>query len=163
MSVKMIFLTGTLVVAGIVADAGMIGVRVHEKKPEGTNLHLYVPAVLVPLGVKIAPERHLERAMQQAKEFLPAMRIAAEELERMPDGLLVEVLSPREHVMIVKSGGSLVVDVDNDRETVHVSVPLRMVRNLARDLEARAQRMGPFEDTQSQPFGGRPSDAHWRK
>lgn len=163
MSVKMIFLTGTLVVAGIVADAGMIGVRVHEKKPDGTNLLLYVPAVLVPLGMKIAPERQLESAMRRAKEFLPAMRIVAEELERMPDGLLVEVLSPREHVMIVKSGGSLVVDVDNDRETVHVSVPLQMVRNLARDLEARAQRMDPLVDTQSQPFEGRPPVAHWRK
>jgi hypothetical protein len=148
MSVKMVFLTGTLVLAGIVADAGFIGVRVHEKKPDGTNLRLYVPAVLVHLGVRLVPERELARAMSRASEFLPAMRIAAEELERIPDGLLVEVSSPREHVLIVKSGGSLVVDVDSDRETVHVSVPLKMVRNLARDLEARARRTTPEQDSQ---------------
>jgi hypothetical protein len=148
MSVKMVFLTGTLVVGGIVADAGFIGVRVHEKKPDGTNLRLYVPAVLVPLGVRLAPERELARAMSHAREFLPAMRIAAEELERIPDGVLVEVDSPREHVLIVKSGGSLVVDVDSDRETVHVSVPLKMVRNLARDLEARARHTMPVQDSQ---------------
>ena len=163
MSVKMIFLSGTLVIAGIVADAGMIQVRVLEKKTDGTNLRLYVPAALVPLGVMIAPERQLEHAMRRAHEFLPAMRIASEELERMPDGLLVEVLSPREHVMIVKSGGALVVDVDTSRETVHVSVPLRMVRNLARDLEARTQHLDPLVDTQSQPLGDGPSDAHRRK
>ena len=147
MSVKMVFLTGTLVVAGIVADAGFIGVRVHEKKPDGTNLRLYVPAVLVPLGVRLAPERELERAMSHAREFLPAMRIAAEELERIPDGLLVEVSNSREHVLIVKRGGSLVVDVDNDGETVHVSVPLDIVRNLARDLEARTRHAAPVQDT----------------
>lgn len=147
MSVKMVFLTGTLVVAGIVADAGFIGVRVHEKKPDGTNLRLYVPAILVPLGVRIAPERDLERAMSHAREFLPAMRVAAEELERIPDGPLVEVDSAREHVLIAKRGGSLVVDVDSDRETVHVSVPLRTVRNLARDLEARGGNAAPVQDT----------------
>lgn len=148
MSVKLVLLTGTLVVGGIVADAGFIGVRVHEKKPDGTNLRLYVPAVLVPLGVRLAPERELAQAMSRAREFLPAMRIAAEELERIPDGLLVEVNRPREHVLIVKSGGSLVVDVDSDRETVHVSVPLKMVRNLTRDLEARVRHTMPVQDSQ---------------
>jgi hypothetical protein len=158
MSVKMVFLTGTLVLAGIVADAGFIGVRVQEKKPGGTNLRLYVPAVLVPLGLRLAPERELERAMSQAREFLPAMRIAAEELERIPDGLLVEVSSPREHVLIVKRGGSLVVDVDSDRETVHVTLPLKIVRNLARDLEARAQHATPVQDSRDQTFKGEPID-----
>ncbi|HEV8383848.1 MAG TPA: hypothetical protein VGQ11_03175 [Candidatus Acidoferrales bacterium] len=143
MSVKMVLLTGTLVVTGIVADTGIIGVRVHEKKPEGTNLRLYVPAILVPAAMRIAPVRELNRAAMRAKEFLPAMRIAVEELERIPDGPLVEVDSPREHIRIVKSGGSLVVDVDNARETVHVSVPLRMVSNLARDLESRADQGTP--------------------
>jgi hypothetical protein len=86
--------------------------------------------------------------MSHAREFLPAMRIAAEELERIPDGLLVEVSSPREHVLIVKRGGSLVVDVDNAGETVHVSMPLKTVRNLARDLEARARHTMPEQDSQ---------------
>jgi hypothetical protein len=143
MSAKMIFLTGTLVVAGIVADAGIITVRVTEKKEDGKNIHLFVPAILVPMGVKLAPERELERVMHRAREFMPAMRIAAEELERIPDGLLVEVKNPREYVHIEKRGGSLVVDVDNDRESVHVSVPLKMVCNVARELEARAQRVDP--------------------
>lgn len=160
MSVKMVFLTGTLVLAGIVADAGFIGVRIHEKKPDGTNLRLYVPAALVPLGMKLAPERELERAMSQAREFLPAMRIAAEQLERIPDGLLVEVSSPREHVLIVKSGGSLVVDVDDAGETVHVSVPLRMVRNLARDLEARGRRTPPVQHSQNQFHSGEALDTN---
>ena len=149
MSVKLMFMTGTLVVGGIVADAGMIGVRVHEKKPDGTNLRLYVPAILVPVAMKIAPERELDRAAMRAKEFLPALRIAVEELERIPDGPLVEVQSPREHVSIVKSGGSLVVDVDDAHDTVHVTVPLKMVSNLARDLEARAERVAPVQESQN--------------
>jgi hypothetical protein len=143
MSVKLFFLTGTLVVAGVVADTGIIGVRVHEKKPDGTNLRLYVPAILVPAAMKIIPECELDRAALRAREFLPAMRIAAEELERIPDGPLVEVDSPREHVRIVKSGGSLIVDVDDAHDTVHVSIPLRMVSQVARNLEARARQAAP--------------------
>ena len=143
MSVKLAFLTGTLVVAGIVADTGIIGVRVHEKKPDGTNLRLYVPAILVPAAMSIVPAHELDRAAMRAKEFLPAMRIAAEELERIQDGPLVEVHSPREHVSIVKSGGLLVVDVDDARNTVHVTLPLKMVSKLARDLEARASQATP--------------------
>ncbi|MBI1750882.1 MAG: hypothetical protein HY234_11360 [Acidobacteria bacterium] len=138
MSLKVVFLTGTLVVAGIVADGGMIAVKVHEKKPDGTNLRLYVPAVLVPIGMKFAPEEELCGAAEQAKEFLPAMRITAEELSRIPDGPLVEVSSAREKVSIVKSGGSLVVDVDGPGETVHVAVPLKMAKKVVRELEARA-------------------------
>ena len=146
MSAKMVFLTGTLVVAGIVADAGIITVHVNQKRAEGNNIHLFVPAILVPLGVKFAPQRELERVMRRSKEFMPALRIAAEELDRMPDCVLVEVKSPREYVHIEKSGGSLLVDVDNDRESVHVSVPLKMVRSVARDLEARGERMEPRVD-----------------
>jgi hypothetical protein len=139
----MVLLTGTLVVAGIVADAGIISVRVHEKKPDGTNVRLYVPAIVVPIGMKFAPEKELNRAAEQAKEFLPALRIAAEELARIPDGPLVEVTSPKEKVSIVKSGSLLVIDVDDAGETVHVSVPIQMMNQLARELEARAQRLAP--------------------
>ena len=150
MSVKLVLLTGTLVVAGAVVDAGLIGVRVHEKKPDGTNLRLYVPAILVPAAVKLAPAQELDRAMHHAKEFLPALGIAADELQRIPDGPLVEVDSSREHVRIVKSGGSLVIDVDSNRETVHLSVPLKTVSKVARELEARAAR-APSEGVTENP------------
>ena len=163
MSVKMVLLTGTLVVAGIVADAGMIGVRIHEKKPDGTNVRLYVPAILVPAAMTFVPEQELEQAMRQAKEFLPALRIAAEELERIPDGPLVEVRSPREHVSIVKRGGSLVVDVENADETVHVTLPLKMVSKLARELEARARHKTPVQDSRSQSPQGGPIDTRETK
>jgi len=138
MSLKMVFLIGTLVLAGIVADGGIIAAKVHQKKPHGTNLRLYLPAVLVPVGMKIAPGEPLRRAASEVKEFLPAMRVAAEELSKCPDGRLVEVSSPREQVRIVKSGGSLVVDVSSAQEEVHVSLPLKMVGKVFRELEARA-------------------------
>ncbi len=159
MSVKMVLLTGTIVVAGIVADAGVIGVRVHEKQPDGTNLRLYVPANLVPAAMKIAPARELDRAAIRAKEFLPAIRIAADELQRIPDGPLVEVNSPREHVSIVKSGGSLIIDVDDAHDTVHVSVPLKMLSKLARDLEARAARAVPGSEMEGRFDEDQPLDA----
>jgi hypothetical protein len=44
---------------------------------------------------------------------------------------LVEVTSPHENVSIVKRGDSLVIDVDEANESVHVSVPLKLVSIVA--------------------------------
>lgn len=159
MSVKMVFLTAGLVVAGVVADTGIIGVRVHEKRPDGTNLRLYVPAILVPAAMKFAPDRELNRAAERVKEHLPLLKIAAEELDRIPDSVLVEVNSPREHVSIVKRGGSLVIDVDDSHDTVHVSVPLKMVKSVLSDLEARAKHSSSEFDRQDSFHRDTPLDS----
>ena len=51
-----------------------------------------------------------------------------------PDGPLVQVTSPHEKVSIVKRGDPLVIDVDEANETVHVSVPLKVVEVVARQI-----------------------------
>jgi hypothetical protein len=141
MTFKAIFLTGTLVTAGLVVDAGVIHVKVHEKKPDGTNLNLYVPAILATGGAHFVPDRHLERMAREMRDVLPALAVAARELEKIPDGPLVEVTSEREQVSVVKEGGNIVVDVNDRGETVHVSVPLRMIHSLARQLEEKTARL----------------------
>jgi hypothetical protein len=44
------------------------------------------------------------------------------------------VTSPQEKVSIVKRGDSLIIDVDEANETVHVSVPLKVVGVVARQI-----------------------------
>lgn len=137
----LLFLTCTTVVMGAVVtyNAGAVRVSVQEKKPGGTHLNLFVPAVVVAPALDFVPEDVLREKLVQARPWLPAIRIASRELERTPDAVLVEVINSRDHVKITHRGGSLIVDVNSDDETVHVAVPLGMVHAIAEKLE----RAGP--------------------
>jgi len=127
---------GTALLAGVVIyDAGAIRVQVREKGPGGENIHLLVPAVAVPVALKFVPDDKLREAAREMRPWLPAIKVAAEELARCPDGPFVEVTSAQEKVSITKRGGSLVIDVDNQGETVHVSFPLRILPSIVREFE----------------------------
>jgi len=121
---------GTAVVAGAaISSEGFIHVRVHEKHPGGANFAVIVPAAVVPVALHFVPKKHFDRAPEELQEALPIVDAAVPELEKCPDGVLVEVIDPGEHVLITKSGGSIVIDVNDHNDTVHVSVPLRAVRS----------------------------------
>jgi hypothetical protein len=121
---------GTAVVAGAaLASEGFIHVRVHEKNPGGKNISLIVPAAVVPVALHFVPRKDLDQAPRDLQEVLPIIDAAVPELEKCQDGVLVEVVDPGEHVIISKAGGSVVIDVNDHDDTVHVSVPLRAVRS----------------------------------
>jgi len=123
---------GTLLVAGaFVYDMGAIRVSVQGKQPGGENVHLIVPAAVVPLALPFVPDKDLQEAAEQVRPWLPAIEAATEELARCPDGPLVQVTSPHEKVSIVKRGDSLVIDVDDANEKVHLSVPVKLVSVIA--------------------------------
>jgi hypothetical protein len=121
--------------AVVIYDAGAVRIRVHEKKADGENIRLIVPAAAVPLAMRLAPEKDLRKASKDVQPYLPAIKIAAEELAKCPDGPLVQVTNSKERVSIVKRGGTLEIDVDSPDETVHVSFPLKMVHAVAQRLE----------------------------
>jgi hypothetical protein len=140
MSFKLGALTAALVLTGIVADAGFIHVRVHEAREDGTHVNLYVPAILATSGARFMPEKQLEQHADELRAALPALRVAARELERLPDGPLVEVTSAREEVRVAKEGSRLVVEAKNEKEEVHVSLPLRAMAEVAQNLESALPR-----------------------
>ena len=126
---------GSLVFAGAAAfSEGAVNVRVLEKKPDGTHVRLIVPAALVPLGLEFVPAGNLREASAELKPWRPKIQAAVDGLEKCPDGLLVEVIDPDEHVRVAKEGSSLVVDVDDRENVVHLSVPLGTVRRVLRRL-----------------------------
>ena len=126
---------GLLVLTGVVVyEAGAIRVEVFEKSRGGHHIWLAVPAALLPIGVKLAPKQTLRDATRELRPWLPAIRAASKELERCPDGPLVEVDDRKEQVRIAKRGGALYIDVDSDTETVHVSFPLGVVAYTAGQL-----------------------------
>jgi len=118
-----------LVAGAALSSEGFIHVKVREKHPGGTHLNLIVPAALVPATLSFVPKQHLQGASENLHEYLPLIDAAVPALEDCPDGVLVEVRDPGEHVLITKSGGSVVIDVNDADDEVHVSVPLRAAQS----------------------------------
>lgn len=121
--------------AGVVYQYGAVTVYVEEKKPGGDRVRLWIPGVLAPVALKLVPAEEL-RLPPEARQWMPALRAAGEELARVEDFTLVEVREPGEHVTIVKRHGALIIDVESADETVHISLPLRVVVSVAQELEA---------------------------
>jgi len=128
-------LAGTVLVGGAaLCSEGFIQVKVHEKQPGGTNVALIVPAAIAPIALKFVPSGHLAEASANMRPYLPLLDAAIPALEESPDGVLVEVIDPEEHVVIAKAGGSIVVDVNDRDDIVHVAVPLRAAQSSLHEI-----------------------------
>ena len=83
--------------------------------------------------------------------FLPAIRVAAYELNKLPDVNFVEVKSgdDRTHVTVSKAGGGLKIEVESPEEHVNVWVPLRAAYDTAWSLQSRFKNVKatPSTDT----------------
>ena len=116
---------GTALVGGAaLSTEGFLYVNVQEKHPGGTHVNVFVPAALVPATLHFVPKHHFIDASHDMRDALPIIDAAIPALNDCPDGVLVEVKEPDEHVLVTKRGGAVVVDVNDPDETVHVSVPL---------------------------------------
>jgi hypothetical protein len=90
-----------------------------------------------------APKEKLAEASREIRPYLPTIRAAIEALRESEDITLVEVKEPGQHVRVVKSGGSIVVDVDDEENTVHVSTPIRAMSNAIEQLAATDSTLSP--------------------
>ncbi|MGH9758980.1 MAG: hypothetical protein ACRD4M_14680, partial [Candidatus Acidiferrales bacterium] len=72
------------------------------------------------------------------RPYLPVIRAALDGLRDTDDVTLVEVNEPGQHVRVAKEGGSIVVDVDDAEDTVHVSTPIRAIASTVEQLAAAA-------------------------
>ena len=130
-------LMGTAVVSGaMLCSEGFLAVKVHEKQPDGTNFSIVAPAAVVPLALKFVPDKKLVRASEKLRPYMPIIDAAIPELEKCPDGVFVEVIDPGEHVKVAKVGQSIVVDVKDPEEVVHVAVPLRAAESTLHEIAA---------------------------
>ncbi|MBD3162527.1 MAG: hypothetical protein GF346_09205 [Candidatus Eisenbacteria bacterium] len=127
-------------IGATVFDAGMLVVQVREEG--GSDVSIKVPAVLVHAAVRLVPNRCFEEARaEMGAEYdrvRPAVRALWRELEDVPDFVLVEVAGRDEQVLVRKQSGRLVIDVDSDRERVHLVIPLRTVDSILGRLERAA-------------------------
>lgn len=129
----------TLAVGGAyVFHEGVINVDVDEFRPGGSHVHVWAPATVVSLGMRVVPRHHLEQAASQVQPFLPVLREVAKELKRFPNATFVEVKDGTDHVFIGTVDGKIRIDAVSDTETVHLRIPIETVENIADRLEADA-------------------------
>jgi hypothetical protein len=85
-----------------------------------------------------APKDGISEASAEIQPWMPTIRAALAQLRECDDFALVEVKESGQEVRVTKSGGSLVVDVSNRDETVHVSAPIRAMSSAVEELAAAA-------------------------
>ena len=122
--------------AGVLCSEGVVDVKVIEKQPQGLHFRVIAPAMLAPIAVYFAPQRNLANAAREIQPHMPEIRAALDGLRDSDDVVLVEVRGPGQHVEVAKSAGSIVVDVDDADETVHVSAPIRAISSTVDQLAA---------------------------
>src|SRR5271156_6501572 len=85
-------LCGTLTLAGVyVFHEGVIRVDVDQNRSDGSHVHVWVPATVVPVGLRVVPRHNLEKAAAQARPYLPMLREISKELKKYPNAELVDV------------------------------------------------------------------------
>lgn len=117
---------------------GLIRVDVDENRANGSHVHLWAPAAMVPMTLHFVPTRHLMRAGEHAGRYMPLVHSVAKELVKYPEATFVEVQSGDEHVVVRTHNGSVWVDVDAPDEHVHVKCPIETIDDVALQLAAAA-------------------------
>lgn len=122
--------------AVVLCSEGLVHVKVVEKQPQGFHMNVIAPAMLAPIAMHFVPSRDLAPATRQIQPYMPTIRVALDGLRHSEDIVFVDVKEPGTHVHVSKSGGSIVVDVDDDDAAVHVSAPIRAVSSTVEQLAA---------------------------
>jgi hypothetical protein len=129
--------SGVLLAASVVR-AGVLTVKVHEPGPEGTDVNLHIPAALVTIGMDLMPLvlDHDVTAEIRANlgDMRPAVASALQELENVPDAVLVDVRDGAERVRISKEGRTLEIHVVNPEGTFEISLPAHLLGKIAREI-----------------------------
>jgi hypothetical protein len=137
----------TLAAGGVLCSEGFVNVNVSQHDRDGKHIHVIAPAIIAPIAVRLVPASKLNHAGDQLQPYMPMVRAALDGLDNAPDMTLVEVSDSDEYVQVTKSGGSIVVDVANRDETVHVSAPLSAISSTIDGVASRSD--GPRTETAS--------------
>jgi hypothetical protein len=136
----LIFGSSGAVVAGSVMYSGMVHIKVHERGPDGVNLNLPVPAAFLEAGLASAsgwiPASKKAEIESKLAPYQGQLDSLFDQLEAMPDAVLVAVDSDKEQVRIEKQGRNLRITVHSEQEDVEISLP---VGSLGRMLDTLAE------------------------
>jgi len=121
---------------GLLCSEGLVEVKVEERQPQVHHLCVIAPAMLAPIAVHFAPQKDLSHAAAEIRPWMPTIRAALDQLRENDDMTLGQVKEPGERVRVAKEGGSIVVEVEDKDDTVHVSTPIRAISSTIEQLAA---------------------------
>jgi hypothetical protein len=117
----------------VVYQSGILIVNVHDKA-EGRHIFVPVPMLLADFGLNFVPNDARMRIHDRIGSHSKMVAAMAEQLSQCPDGTFVEVESGRDHVVVKKSGGDLVVEVNSEDEEVYLQLPLKPVGRIVEKI-----------------------------
>jgi hypothetical protein len=133
-----IVIGGTLLVlatlgamAAAVYRAGTVAVEIEE---HGHQFRLALPAGLIQAALVLLPDAALDEAASELAPLVPALEAGWREFVDAPDFVLLDARSADEHVLVVKSGSRLEIEVVAPDARVRVGVPLGTAAALLHEL-----------------------------
>lgn len=117
---------------------GVIRIDADENRPNGTHLHLWFPAAAVPMAMHMVPSRQFRQVGEEAQRCLPLLHAVAKELNKYPEAEFVEIQDGPQHAHVRTHNGSLLIDVDEPGNHVHVACPLATIDDVATQLASSA-------------------------
>jgi hypothetical protein len=129
--------SGFLLAASIV-QTGVVTVEVHESGPSGPPLYVPVPAALVNAGLTVLPaliEKDVwEEIRTDLGEWGPVAAEALRAVADAADDVLVDLENDRESVRIEKDGRMLEIQVRDGKDSFEISVPASLLGRVAREI-----------------------------
>ena len=143
-AIVLLFVAGGIALTLAVHNAGMVVVDVRE----GTSgcgsdrISIRLPAFVAHAALCCTPSVAFQDACcGEVLHWAGVVRKGFKELADCPDFTIVEIDSEDERVRIRKKGNALIIDIYSDDETVHVEVPIGLVRAAVSKIEkARCRR-----------------------
>lgn len=128
-----------ILVAATIARAGVVHVKIHEPGPSGSHVNVHIPAAVVTLGLDLMPllvDRDQIKAEIRTNlgEARPAMAAVLQELEDVPDAVLVDAQDGEDSVRISKKGRVLEIHVVNPDGTFDITLPAGLLGRVAREI-----------------------------
>jgi hypothetical protein len=130
---------GALAMAAVYTfHEGVIRVDVDEATPNGSHVHVWVPATVVPVALHFAPDSKLRQAAEKAAPALPALHVLAKELRNYPDADFVDVEDGDDHVQVRTRNGKVLVDVHEPNTEVRVAVRMGTLDDVVGAIQSHA-------------------------
>jgi hypothetical protein len=112
-----------------VSHSGSLEVSVHEKNGGG-QVRVRLPALIVPVAMAVV-QFPFSCDLENDCGLPPGlMANVLRDLSDCPDGVLVDMRTSDEVVLVEKRSGRLVVQIDTPNETVSAAIPLGAARSV---------------------------------
>jgi hypothetical protein len=136
------FVGASMAVATVVNAAAFLavgGIALCRVDTPEVHLTIPVPTHVIDAGLLAAriavPEQEMAEVRREVEPWAPMIESVTRALADLPDGtVLVSVVTAEETVQVARRGGRWRVDVDAEDAEVHVSIPVRSVKRIARGV-----------------------------